>query len=133
MKKIAIVFLLFIFVSCSTEEDIKIENQQQSITAVVSSMGSFVPSSGYSVSGQAKVYTDNNVRKVVLENFTISSGPDLKVYLSNTNTAIDFINLGALASNTNFIIPAATNLSEYRFVIIHCQQFNKIFAIAQLN
>ena len=133
MKKITILFLLFIVVSCSKEEDIKIENQQQSSTAVVSSMGSFVPSSGYSVSGQAKIYTDNNVRKVVLENFSISSGPDLKVYLSKTNTPADFINLGALASNTNFIIPSATNLSEYKFVIIHCQQFNKIFAIAQLN
>lgn len=133
MKNLIFVLLIATFVSCSKEDDITIENQQQASTAVVTSFGNFTPTSGHSVSGQAKVYTDNNVRKVVLENFSISSGPDLKVYLSKTNTPNDFINLGNLASNTNFIIPTGTNLSEYKFVIIHCQQFNKIFAFAQLN
>jgi hypothetical protein len=118
------------FISCSKDEDIIINNQQQPTTAVVTSSGDFVSTTGYSVLGKAKVYTDNNVRKVVLENFSISSGPDLKVYLSKTNTPVEFVSLGNLASNTNFSIPSNTNLLEYKYVIIHCQQFNKIFATA---
>ena len=83
--------------------------------------------------GKAKIYSQSNGRVIALENFSISAGPDLKVYLSKSAMPNEFVNLGSLASNTIFNIPSTVNISEYKFVLIHCQQYNHLFATALLN
>jgi len=94
--------------------------------------GSFIPTSGINVNGQAKIYLDNNQYKLELQNFSISNGPDLKVYLSKSNTPTEFVNLGNLISSTVYLIPQSVVLSEYKYVLIHCQQYNHLFAVAEL-
>jgi hypothetical protein len=42
-----------------------------------------MPTSGINVTGSAKIWNGNQ-NEVRLENFSVSSGPDLKVYLSKT-------------------------------------------------
>ena len=95
--------------------------------------GTFNPTPGVSVNGEAVIYQQESTRYVSLENFSISSAPDLKVYLSTSASPNDFVNLGNLTSATKYAIPQEVDLEVYNFVLIHCQQFNHLYAIAALN
>jgi hypothetical protein len=70
------------------------------------------------------------------------NGPDLKVYLS-TNPVDgpggafddDAIDLGRLQGNIgsqNYLVPAGTDLSRFRSVVIWCDRFNSPFGAAPL-
>jgi hypothetical protein len=101
--------------------------------AILRYTGVFQPTSGISVSGNVKLYSDNGLWKLQLENFSISEGPDLKVYLSKTSAPNDFINVGNLTSSTIYNVPAQIDFNQYKYVLIHCQQFDHLFAIATLT
>ena len=130
-------FVLCITVlSCEVQGELttaKASTGSVSQAATISYIGNFSPTSGILVTGSAKIFSDAGVNKLLLENFSISSGPDLKVYLSKSNSPTQFVNLGNLNPTTIYTIPAQVNLTEYKFVLIHCQQYNHLFAIAQLN
>ena len=76
--------------------------------------GVFAPTSGISGSGTVKIYLENNQYKLSLENYTISSGPDLKVYLSQSNVPTDFVNLGNLNPTTVYTIPQNVDIKDYK-------------------
>ena len=139
MKSIFVfLFSLFFFISCETDGELtskSVENGTISSSAVLKYSGEFYPTSGITVSGFAKIYLENDGYKVKLEDFTVSNGPDLKVYLSKENTPINFVNLGNFKGNGNtfYTIPSGINVSEYHYVLIHCQQYNHLFAIAPLT
>jgi len=128
-------FFLLLF-SCEVQGDlIQDVIQEVPVPKDISTLkysGSFIPTSGINVNGQAKIYLDNNQYKLELQNFSISNGPDLKVYLSKSNTPTEFVNLGNLTSSTVYLIPQSVVLSEYKYVLIHCQQYNHLFAVAEL-
>lgn len=137
MKTRLLVLPLFLLLfSCEVQGDLtKDVIQEAPIPKDISTLkysGSFMPTSGINVNGQAKIYLDNNQYKLELQNFSISSGPDLKVYLSKSNTPTDFVNLGNLTSSTVYLIPQSVVVSEYKYVLIHCQQYNHLFAVAEL-
>lgn len=135
MKKIILVPLLFLFASCQEEGVLTKDKEALMVTpaAVLKYHGTFESTSGISVMGEAKIYLGNNQFKVVLENFTISNGPDLKVYLSKAAIPTDFVTLGNLTSQSVYTIPQSVNVSEYSHVLIHCQQYNHLFATAPLT
>jgi len=124
------VFILF-FISCEKDDDLTLNGYNNSTSLV--SKGTFEPTSGIMVTGDAKIYIEKGTKKVVLENFTISDGPDLKVYLSKADRPTEFINLGDLTTATVYKIPMEVDLSLYKYVLIHCQQYNHLFAIAELK
>jgi hypothetical protein len=94
--------------------------------------GVFVSAPGESVSGSAKVEL-SNIHQLILENL-IANGPDLKVYLSKTDKASDFVNLGSLNSaKTIYTIPDNVDIANYSYVIIYCQQYSVIFGVASLK
>lgn len=122
--------------SCEKEGELtKTRISSISNEAVLKYSGSFVPTAGESASGVVKIFLENNFYKLKLENFAVSSGPDLKVYLSQANTPFNFVNLGDFQGNGNTVynIPVGINVANYGYVLIHCQQFNHTFAIAQLT
>jgi hypothetical protein len=136
------IYLLFLFLLFSCEEEgifTTNEAKNQLVTYnpeadfVELYRGTFNPTSGISVNGEAVIYQQEATRYVSLENFSISSGPDLKVYLSKSASPNDFVNLGNLTSATKYAIPNEVDLEVYTFVLIHCQQYNHLFAIADLN
>ena len=136
MKKIlALQILMFVIISCEKEGEFTQTNNQtiNLNTAVLLKTGQFTTTSGISGSGSVKIYSENNQRKLVLENYTIENGPDLKVYLSTTDAPNTFINLGNLNVETIYNIPNSVDLNVYKYVLIHCQQFNHLYAIAPLN
>lgn len=135
IKKIFILSAIFIFISCEKEGELTKTDSNSNIISNVATLlytGSFVSTSGISVTGLAKVYNDNGQKKVLLENFSISDGPDLKVYLSTTDSPTTFVNLGSLTSSRVYLIPSTVDLTVYKYVLIHCQQHNHLYAISQL-
>jgi hypothetical protein len=139
IKKGIFVLTALLLFSCEKEgEFTKQEAQEQliidpNVELIELYAGTFAPTSGINVTGQAKVFKQGTTRYVSLENFTISDGPDLKVYLSETANPDMFVNLGNLTSATNYSIPSEVDLVLYKYVLIHCQQYNHLYAIANLN
>jgi hypothetical protein len=137
MKKfIFILPLLLLLFSCEVEGDL---TRHVELTSPIPentppiATGNFMPTSGIKVTGSAKIYLNGNQSEVRLEDFSISSGPDLKVYLSKNDTPTDFVNLGNLTSATVYTIPTQVNVSSYKYVLIHCQQYSHLFAVGQLS
>ena len=132
---LAIIFLLM--ASCSKDEtSTAIIDDPRVTTGTVLAQGSLSGNMSYKVSGTAKLIEDNGVKSVRLENFSSSNGPDLKVYLAKDARASSFINLGNLKSvsgNQNYPISSMINNSEYKFILIWCQQFGVLFGSAEIN
>lgn len=136
MKTILFLFtVLLLFTSCEVEGELTRDVSQEEISndAVLRSTGTFNPTEGISGSGMVNIYQLGNAYTLKLENYTISAGPDLKVYLSKTDSPTEFVNLGNVNPNLTYSIPQQVNLTDYPYVLIHCQQYNHLFAIAALQ
>lgn len=137
MKKVFLLFgLFFALASCEEQGDLTsdtIASVPVSPNSMLKYQGDFVPTSGITVAGGVKIYFDSNQYKLKLENFSISDGPDLKVYLSKSSTPTEFVNLGSLNPASVYSIPESAAISDYKFVLIHCQEYNHLFAAASLN
>jgi hypothetical protein len=94
--------------------------------------------------GQATIYQlldSNHVLR--FENFEATNGPDLHVLLAKhpAPTSRDqimegYLDLGSLKGNIgnqNYDIPAGTDISEYRSIVIYCMPFHVIFSTASLS
>ncbi len=127
MKTILSLFTVFLlFTSCEADGDFTTESK-------LKYSGTFVPTSGITVQGNVEIYRLYNTHSLKLENFSISDGPDLKVYLSKTDSPTEFINLGDLNPSETYTIPQNINTADYPYVLIHCQQYNHLYAIAALE
>lgn len=135
MKKLLMLSTISLLIySCQEEGRLTktADSKTISLNAILRYEGFFEPTSGIAVSGQAKIYQEGSQYKVKLDNFTISSGPDLKVYLSKAATPSGFVNLGNLTSQTVYPIPSGVRVADYSHVLIHCQQYSHLYAIAEL-
>lgn len=96
--------------------------------------GTWMGSGTYMVNGLAQIYDDNGKLVLLLNNFSSSNGPDLRVYLSTTTSATSFVSLGKLKSTSGkqiYAIPAGTDLVQFRYALIWCQQFSALFGQAE--
>ena len=118
------------------EEEMETEG---GITAVLS--GQFTDAdAAHKGSGTATIYQQNEDLILRLQEFSVTNGPDLHVYLSTstnpTDDIGDYIDLGELKGNIgdqNYDIPAGTDLSQYQSIIIYCQPFHVVFSTATLS
>lgn len=105
--------------------------------------GSFIPRGRYSGEGQALVLTDGSEQRFLrFENFSTDNGPDLSVYLVNSDANADegtfdddFIDLGELKGNIgdqNYEISPEVDLSVYDTVVVWCVRFGSAFTAADL-
>ena len=72
------------------------------------------------------------------EGFSVQNGPDLYVYLSPrpdgyAEGSLELGRLRATDGNFNYDVPAGSDLSRYRSVVIWCKQFAVLFAWATLS
>jgi hypothetical protein len=97
--------------------------------------GAFTGSGSYSVGGTVKVYEKTGQRTLVFENFTSSSGPDLRIYLAETTSAGNFVELAKLANTGSFYltIPSSYDPTKQRNALIWCKQFSVLFGAAPLK
>jgi hypothetical protein len=73
-----------------------------------------------------------------LEDFSVRNGPDLFVYLSPdrdgyTKGALEVARLKATDGSFNVPLPAGSDPSTMRSVLIWCKQFSHLFAFATLE
>ena len=95
IKTVSCIFTLLVFiVSCTKNNSPEmLIMQMPEASAIVKYRGVFQPTPGISISGFAKVNQKNNAYQLGLDSFSVSNGPDLKVYLSKEYPPTDFINL----------------------------------------
>ncbi|WP_407527834.1 DM13 domain-containing protein [Lacibacter sp. MH-610] len=100
-------------------------------------MGNFIAGPFGAPTGQAEIRRAvNGSLTLVLKNFTVNNGPDLHVYLSKEVQPINFIDLGRLKSISGtqvYTINGTPDFTQYRYALIHCQQFNHLFGSAELK
>jgi hypothetical protein len=133
MKKLLLLFLLGLVLSCNPEDatpTTPANDVFDETKATLLREGTWTGSGNYTVSGVAQIYDDNGKKILLLNNFSSSNGPDLRVYLSTTTSATSFVNLGKLKSTTGkqtYEIPDGTDVDQFKFALIWCQQFSALF------
>ncbi len=86
--------------------------------------------------GQAEVVKDGDALALQLRDFETDAGPDLRVYLSTDASAADFVDLGKLKGNSGnqrYDIPAGTDTSKYKQILVWCRAFSVGFTAAKLK
>ena len=140
MKTIIITLIsTFVFVSCirentSTEDLMEMAPEN----ATLKYSGNFMQGPyGNNINGKAEIYEKNGVFTLVFdEKFTISNGPDLYVYVSKESQPSQFISLGKLKSvngGQTYTFSSSVNFEEYKYAVVHCQQYNHLFSYASLQ
>lgn len=91
---------------------------------------------GHPASGNVKIIETGGKQYIRYENFKTINGPDLLVYLAKDLKAKEFISLGKLKAtegNINYEIPQATNIREYPYVLVWCEDFSVLFNYAHVS
>ena len=112
------------------------EQQQNPVSAL---SGEFVGAGDgtHHAEGIANEISLEDGRKFIrFENFNVTNGPNLYVYLATDKSASDFVDLGVLKANIgnqNYEIPEGTDLAKYKTVVIWCKAFSVLFGSADLR
>lgn len=136
---ITFIFASFILVSCIRENTATEDLMEMAPeNAVLKYSGNFMQGPyGNNINGKAEIFEKNGVFSLVFnENFSTSNGPDLYVYVSKEQQPLQFISLGKLKSvngGQTYSFPSAVNFEEYKYVVVHCQQYNHLFSYALLQ
>ena len=86
--------------------------------------------------GTARMEAVNGKWQLRLDSFTVSNGPDLKVYLAREQQPVNFISLGSLRSTAGsqvYAVNGMPDLSAYKYALIHCEKYNHLFGWALLE
>ena len=89
-----------------------------------------------SVMGKVKIYEKSGAYSLVLDSFSVNNGPDLHVYLSKEIQPLNFIDLGKLKSVSGkqvYTITGMPDFTQFKYALIHCQQFDHLFGNANLQ
>lgn len=126
---------LILFASCKKEKtntDVVSMDPVDS-TAQLQYRAAFTSGPYGTTMGVAKIFKKNNLYSLVLDSFSVTSGPDLHVYLSKERQPINFIDLGVLRTTTGtqvYTISGMPDFMEYKFALVHCQAFDHLFGSA---
>lgn len=121
-----------------TDDMVSSEQTKQDNGIILQGMGTFVGVGDgiHDASGTASIYELGSDQTVLrLEDFYSTNGPDLKVYLSTSKSASDYVSLGDLKANRgnqNYDIPDDIDLQKYDNVLIWCEPFRVLFGSAEI-
>lgn len=130
--------LLFLVTACTKQNGSPTSpvNEMPDTTAVQTHAGSFVKGPYGTVSGMVAIFQQNGKYSLALQDIMISNGPDLHVYLSKEIQPVNFIDLGKIRStmgNQLYVISGTPDLMQYKYALIHCQQYDHLFGSAELK
>jgi len=107
------------------------------VEPVVFGEGKFLGVSGHSAFGTAKLFALGDEHYIRFEDdFKITNGPDLFVYLGKNGRYDSNANLGSLKGNIgaqNYVIPKELNPADYDSVWVWCRAFHVGFGVASLK
>ena|SRR3989338_8309151 len=116
--------------------DIKTADMASDQYEIVSS-GIFSGLAGHSAEGAVRLLKAGTEYYIRMdENFRVTNGPDLFVYLGKNNQYDPNARLDALKGNIgsqNYVIPLSINVSDYDEVWVWCRAFGVAFGKAVLN
>lgn len=138
MKKLlfAITLVVIAFACCTKQNGTPVTPGTASVDTVANPprfTGTFINGPYGTVSGSAKILGNPGSYQLLLQNLNSSNGPDLHVYLSAEVQPVNYADLGRLqsvAGDQLYTIPAGTDLTQFRYVLVHCQRFNHLFGSA---
>jgi hypothetical protein len=118
----------------------------QSAQPILVAMGQFGEVDGFHKGeGKALVFQVPDGKRIVrFEDFKVTNGPDLFVYLSahpaprnsgqlHQGSALEVARLKGNIGNQNYPLPANVDTSKFKSVVIYCKQFSVIFSTAELT
>lgn len=147
-RVLLLVVSLITFAACSTEDDpapldtdplqTPEINDNPPVNAVAMGMGAFT-SYAHNLSGKAVVYSEPNSKRTLrLENFTMTPGPDVYVFVSKSNNysaantiAVAMLTGGYDNSNLSLSLDDEIDLTTHKFVLVYCVQFSSLFGYAE--
>ncbi|CAN5522652.1 DM13 domain-containing protein [soil metagenome] len=141
MNKLFLILAILLSVSCNKDESntptkpVNSTFDPMATGATLLKQGTLT-GVGHSVSGTAKIYNDVGKKILVLDPFSAQNGPDLKIYLSTDQNATKYINLGPLMATSGkqtYDVAATTDLDQYKYVLVWCQQFSVLFGKSELQ
>jgi len=100
-----------------------------------SKLGIFQGLKGHQATGKAEVITVGDISFLRFEDFEVTNGPDLHVYMTKKGDVDTGIDLGKLKGNKgaqNYEL-SGINTDVYDTVVIYCQPFHVYFASATLS
>jgi hypothetical protein len=101
--------------------------------------GALAGKGSYTVGGTAVLSREagNSLKLQLNQDFQVSNGPGLYLYLSNSGTSVSGgVELGALKATSgsqNYDVPENVTLNTYDFVVVYCKPFRISFGCARLN
>ena len=98
------------------------------------STGDFKGLAGHNAKGVAKIIQGNDMTFLRFENFEVTNGPDLRVYITSggdVNNGIHLEKLKGSRGDQNYALNDI-DLGVYDTVVIYCQPFGVYFAEATL-
>lgn len=130
--------VLVFLTSCKKDKEAPSQTLNETVdsSAMLSHSGNFVSGPFGTTTGMAEVYKQGSTYQLKLANFNVNNGPALHVYLSKEAMPINFIDLGSLKStmgNQVYPIPSMPNFTDYKYISIHCVDYNHLFGYALLN
>jgi len=111
----------------------KLDSDSQSI--IYSKQGSFVGLEGNNAKGKAIIISAGKVAFLRFQDFEVTNGPDLHVYMTsggNISTGMDLGKLKGSIGDQNYALNGV-DLKNYDTVVIYCQPFHIYFAQAKLS
>lgn len=106
--------------------------------------GSWIEKS-YEVEGQWKIVKKGDAHYLTFDDdFDTKKAPDLKIFLSkleaskvnDDNALLGSVRIAELKSyegKQSFLIPKSINLTSYKTLLIHCEQYGVLWSVAKLN
>ncbi len=99
--------------------------------------GTFVDGDpGHRNSGIARILTDGASYVLRFENFSVTNGPDIHVFLAKgprvTDGDVDLGRVKATEGSSNYAVPSSADPRDFSYVVIWCVPFSVQFGYAAL-
>ncbi len=124
-------------VTSDVDENVAGMSDQEAGVAAINVLrsGSFVGVGGHAADGLANILSVNGEEYLRFEQFMVTNGPDLHVYLTTSGDVQNGVDLGKLKGSKgdqNYILSNIES-ENYDTVVIYCQPFHVVFGTAGLS
>ena len=103
---------------------------------VTTHMGEFSGLQGHNGEGTAKIISVDGTTFLRFEDFKVTNGPDLFVYLApdgDVGNGLLLERLKGSTGNQNYVVPDRVDFNEFNTAVVYCKLFGVYFAEATLN
>jgi hypothetical protein len=127
-----------LFIEKKVDEQAPVVTETPKDAQVTTYAGTFIEVDNiHNITGKVKTVMAAGKTYVRFEEFEVTNGPDLKVYLikegMNTGEGIDLGTLKGNKGNQNYELPSDVDLTMYNKVVIWCRAFDVSFGHAALE